>query len=202
MMTVSPQLRSVGLLLGPLFLLGTGLWLQPEESRVPYDVARYADHPPLAHTGGFGEPTCRACHFGDGEEELEGTLMVDGVSSPVHSGRTTELTITLRAEMERSGFMLAVRDSDGTQAGRLSPGDTARVAVHTVDSTNVQYAHHTLSGTDVRQPKRAVWRVHWTAPETATDSVLVHVSANAANDDASEFGDNIYTTTVRTHVEQ
>jgi len=33
--------------------------------------AGFPDGPPPAHTGGFGEPTCRACHF-DGDLNAEG----------------------------------------------------------------------------------------------------------------------------------
>lgn len=198
----TPYLGLVAVALAPLLLVGGAVWTYEPENWVPRSQGSvYAEHPPLAHTGGFGEPTCQACHFGGTEDELDGSLTVEGMPVPVQSGRTYELTIALRAEMTRSGFMLAVRDADGTQAGRLSVGDTARVAVHAVDSTNVQYAHHTLSGTEVREPNRAVWRVQWTAPDLPSDSVFLHVSANAANDDASEFGDDVYTEALRMSVE-
>lgn len=79
------------------------------------------------------------------------------------------------------------------------PLDTSRVAVDTADSSDVQYAHHTLAGADVSGAETS-WSVQWTAPEAAGDSVRVHVSANAANDDASEFGDDVYTTRAHTVV--
>lgn len=168
----------------------------PDVSREP----RYAEHPPLGHTGGFGEPTCHACHFGGEVNGGEGTLAVKGLPPFVRPGHSYRIAVRLTAEMKRAGFMLGVRTADGTQAGRLSPVDTVRAAVHRVDSTGVQYAHHTLAGTELRDPNRAVWRLRWTAPAAAGDSVVVHVAANAANDDASEFGDNIYTVVERARV--
>jgi hypothetical protein len=38
-----------------------------------------------------------------------------------------------------------------------------------------------------------VWAVEWTAPAQALADVAIHVAANAANDDNSEFGDHIFT---------
>lgn len=163
---------------------------------------RYAEHPPLGHTGGFGEPTCHACHFGGEVNGGEGTLAVTGLPPSVRPGHSYRFAVRLSAEMKRAGFMLAIRTADGTQAGQLSPVDTARAAVHRVDSTGVEYAHHTLAGTELRRPNRAAWQLQWTAPATVGDSVVVHVAANAANDDASAFGDDIYMTVARAMIEK
>lgn len=183
------------LLFGPLMLVGSGVLCVPVPEAS--SAGRYAEHPPLAHTGGFGEPTCHACHFGDGVNAGDGRLTVEGLPDDVAPDSTHRFSVHLTGSMERGGFMLSVRQSDGRQAGRVSPVDTGRVAVHSVDSTGVQYAHHTLSGTKLTGEKRATWQVEWSTPDRVGDTVLVHVSANAANDDASEFGDDIYATTVR-----
>lgn len=193
-------LRFVGLLVGPVLLIGSSVWVRALSSPTGSPTPRYAEEPPLGHTGGFGEPTCHACHFGGAVNEGGGELTVDGLSTPVRSGHTYELTVTLRASMERSGFMLALRRPDGTQAGRLAPVDSGRVTARTVDSTGVQYVHHTGTGTNLAETDRATWTVRWTAPASA-DSVVAHAVANAANDDASEFGDDVYTTTVQAAVE-
>jgi len=182
------------LLLGPLLVMA-GLVSSralPERGDV-LGPGAYAEHPPLQYTGGFGEPTCQACHFGAAVNAGDGTLTVDGLPEAVQAGERYRLTVTLAAAMERSGFMLAVRHLDGRQAGTLAPVDTARVSVGTPDSTAVQYAHHTLAGTTVPGSERTTWTVQWTAPAVPGDSVVVHVAANAANDDASAFGDDVYT---------
>lgn len=189
-----------GVLIGPMVLLGT-VWVLTASPASPSPSA-YAEHPPVGHTGGFNEPTCHACHFGGELNAGEGELSVEGLPSGVQPGATYQLTFTLRAEMERSGFMGAVRFADGTQAGSLTPVDTSRVTVETVDSTGVQYAYHTLTGTEVSGAS-AEWSVEWTLPEqVSADSVVVHVSANAANGDDSEFGDDVYSIERRAAVEE
>lgn len=200
-MDVRPAVRCIALLGGQILLLGVGLWLRAPSADGQGEVGRYAQQPPLAHTGGLGEPTCQACHFGSGVNEGSGQLTIDGLPAPVRPGQTYELTVTLRASMQRSGFMLALRWPDGTQAGHLTPVDTSRTVVRTVDSTGVEYAHHTQAGTALSGTDRATWTIRWTAP-SAADSVVAHAAANAANDDASEFGDDVYTARVRAAVER
>lgn len=196
MMVSVPTLR-LSLLAAPVLLVGTGVWMHPPPDATPADGVVYAEHPPLAHTGGFGEPTCRVCHVGRDGTGGDGSLGVDGLPDMARPGHAYRLSVQLDAPMKRAGFMLAVRHLDRTQAGRLSPLDTARAAVHTVDSTGVQYVHHTPEGTALPESDRATWHVRWTAPDAPVDTVLIHVVANAANDDASEFGDEIYTRTRR-----
>lgn len=192
MMVSVPTLRFLLLLAGPVLLLGTGVWIHRPPEATPAEDLGYAEHPPLAHTGGFGEPTCRACHVGEDGNGGDGSLVVNGLPDAPRPGHTYRLSVQLVAPMKRAGFMLAVRHPDRTQAGRLSSLETGRVAVHTVDSTGVQYAHHTLKGTTLPESDRATWHVRWTAPDVPGDTALIHVAANAANDDASEFGDKIY----------
>lgn len=195
------HLRLIALLCGPLVVVAIGVG--PAGQTRPTDRpvhASYAEHPPLGHTGGFGEPTCHACHFGGEENGGQGTLSIEGLPSTVRPARAYRVTVRLSAAMKRAGFMLSVRGHDGTQAGSLVPVDTSRTAVRTVDSTGVQYAHHTLQGTELTDPNGVAWRVQWTAPPPSVDSTVFHVAANAANDDASEFGDDVYATAVRTRV--
>lgn len=196
-----PSFRLAVLLCVPLLVVGIGMGMQGSpDFGESVTHAPHAEHPPLAHTGGFGEPTCHECHFGGELNGGDGTLSVEGLPTSVHPGRSYRVSVRLSAEMRRAGFMLSVRGTDGRQVGSLASVDTVRTAVHTIDSTGVQYVHHTLRGTNLSTRGRAEWRLRWTAPPTAGDSVVVHVAANAANDDASEFGDDIYTTQLRTRV--
>lgn len=197
----TPSFRLAALLCVPLLVVGIGMAMQGSlDSGESVTHAPHVEHPPLARTGGFGEPTCHECHFGGELNGGDGTLSVEGLPSSAQPGRSYRVFVRLSAEMERAGFMLAVRGTDGKQAGSLVSVDTVRTAVHTVDSTGVQYAHHTRRGTNLTTRRRAEWRVRWTAPSTVGDSVVVHVAANAANDDASEFGDDIYATQSHTQV--
>lgn len=189
-------LQLLGLLAVPVAVLGSGLWLEgPSHRRTNTEWLSYDRQPPLAHTGGFGEPTCHACHFGRPVNGGSGKLLVKGVPETVAADTAYRLTVTLVDSMQKGGFMLSIRGPDGRQAGRLGPVDSARVTVRSPVSSSVQYAHHTLAGTQLTATNRVSWSVRWTAPAVVEDSVLVHVAANAANDDASEFGDDVYAIT-------
>ncbi len=110
----------------------------------------------------------------------------------IGSGWTGLIVVFLIPAARRDGFQLAVRNSSGIQAGALQ-SDDVRTIVSTVDSTGVQYAHHTPPGTALPAPDTARWTPHGRAPKSA-QNVILNVAANAANDDASEFGDFTYTT--------
>ena len=75
-----PRVQLATLLLGPFLLLGGSVGVQ--EAVAPPRQPVYAEHPPLGHTGGFGEPTCHACHFGGEVNGGDGTLAVDAAVNP------------------------------------------------------------------------------------------------------------------------
>ena len=152
----------------------------------------YRDGPPPAHTGGFGEPTCRACHADNPLNDPAGSLAITGVPAVYAPGDTHRVTIFLRrAGMRRAGFQLSARFSDGRQAGTLRVVDS--MATITGGATEVRYVHHTRAGSRLSRADTAQWTLEWVAPRRAPDVVEFHVAANAANDDNSEFGDFIYT---------
>ena len=96
--------------------------------------------------------------------------------------------------MAAAGFELAARFADGVHAGRQA-GRFARVDDRvglTPDTSGVTYVHHTRAGTSPSSPDTAAWVFEW-IPPAAGGRVVFHASANAANGDASEFGDNVYT---------
>lgn len=168
----------------------------------PEPSALYADRPLPGHTGGFDEPTCRACHFGEPLDAPGGALAFAGVPERYEPGETYRITVELKKPgMQRGGFQLAGRFAEGAgvgkQAGTWRPVDTERIAVTRVDSSDVEYAHHTPVGTTLVHPDSAKWTLEWTAPEEARGAVVFHAAANAANDDASAFGDFIYTQVAR-----
>lgn len=158
----------------------------------------YRDGPPPGHTGGFGEPVCNECHFGSPLNDATGTLAIEA-PSVYQPGQAYRLVVRLEQPvMEAAGFQLAVRFADGersgSQAGGIGPADD-RTAV-TVDTTGVVYSHHTVTGAALTAPGTARWVLDWVAP-LAESPVIVHAAANAANDDASEFGDLVYTASRR-----
>lgn len=158
----------------------------------------YVDGPPPAHTGGFGEPTCHACHFDGPIDDPVGGLALEDVPPAYEPGRRYAIRVVLtHPEMGRAGFEMAARFAEGADAGAPA-GDLgapdARVEVTRVEASGVPYAHHTEAGSALTSDNGAAeWTVEWTAPETADARVVFHAAANAANDDISEFGDHIYT---------
>jgi len=164
--------------------------------------AHYVSGPPPAHTGGFGEPTCYACHMEAEPNTGTGTLVLRGLDGVYEPGTAHRIAVELTSPgMQRGGFQLAVRFAEGSaagkQAGTLRVVDE-RVAI-TTDTTGVQYAHHLEAGTDLVAPDTARWILEWTAPPRGAgdDVVVFHIAANAADDDASPFGDLIFTDSVR-----
>ncbi len=172
--------------------------------------ARFKEGPPPAHTGGFGEPTCRQCHSDAGLNEPGGRLAISGLPSAYVPGRTYELAVALeRAGMLRAGFQLAARfaagASSGRQAGVLSPTD-ARTAVVSDSVTHVSYIEHTLAGTALTTVEATRWTFRWTAPAGSGGerggAVVIHVTGNAVNDDDSPLGDFIYASVVQVAAER
>ena len=159
-------------------------------------MTAYREGPPPAHTGGFGEPTCAECHFGGPVNADGGTLTID-VPVTVEPGRTYRIAVELaHPEMAVAGFQIALRfaegEAEGEQAGALRPVGP-RTAVTTDTVTGVQYGHQTPAGAGLSGASETRWVLEWEAPKTAA-AVVAHAAANAANDDASEFGDDIFTT--------
>lgn len=159
----------------------------------------YRESPPPGHTGGFGEPLCNECHFGAPLNAGGGMLKVDA-PAVVDGDASYEIHVALtHPDLAAAGFQLTVRfahgDGAGRQAGTLEALDP-RTAVTVDTATGVQYAHQTAVGSSLTGDREAHWTVRWTTPRRPAD-VMVHVAANAANDDASEFGDFIYADSTR-----
>ena len=165
------------------------LWLLLAAARTPHP-----DFPPTAHTGGFGEPTCRQCHQGQELNAPGATLRITGVPARWQPRKAYRIIVMLRKDsLARAGFELAARfGATGASAGVLIPYDTLLTMI-TRDTTNgVPYAHHTLAGTRIaRAPAR--WVLLWTAPLGGSGDVVFNAAAVASNDDNSNLGDAVYT---------
>jgi hypothetical protein len=159
-------------------------------------VPLFKTGPPPGHTGGFGEPTCRACHSDAGLNEPGGDLTIAGAPASYEPGRTYDLEVVLRrAGMLRAGFQLSARFTEGTTAGVLAPGDERSVVIRDTVS-RVRYIEHNLVGSAL-VGDAGRWMVRWTAPGSARGVVVFNTAGNAANDDDSPLGDFIYTGALR-----
>lgn len=154
----------------------------------------FRDGPPARVTGGFGEDTCAACHFGNALNEGAGKLTLAGFPESFEPGRTYALELTLeRPGMKAAGFQLATRQADGkTQAGRIevAPSDQASIAL--LEERGVQFAHQRAPATPAAGESATRWRLSWTAPES-DGPVTLHVAAVVGDGDESQAGDFVYT---------
>lgn len=184
----------------PLLTLALGMvWdsISIAEKHTVTHSYSYPEHLTGAFTGGFGEETCHSCHFDYPLNHEEGSLYVEGFPQTYQSGQSYMIYIQVeRPELAKAGFQLSARFSDGRQAGMFSPqSDRTQFTESVPDS--IQYLQHSARGTEGNGENSNTWQLKWIAPSSGQDTVFVHLSANAANGDASEFGDFILTKTLR-----
>ncbi len=157
---------------------------------VHHAFTTHAYGPPAAHTGGFGEPTCRECHSEFDLNAPGGRVELEGLPPSYEPARSYPIVVSLHSSgMAAAGFQLSARFEDGRPAGALI---AVGPRVEIVDSAGVLYAQHSPDGTRSDTPEVARWTVEWVAP-SAERRVLFHVAANSANGDNSPLGDLIYT---------
>jgi hypothetical protein len=150
----------------------------------------YEDGAPPAHTGGFGEPDCSACHSDSEKNAPGGSLQVEGLPTAYAAGEQYRLSILLQhPDLASGGFQLALRTAGGEPAGELlSPSDRTQV----VTEAGQPYLQHTREGLRTDSDGSIRWELQWRTPESA-EPVVLNIAANAANDDISALGDFIYT---------
>ena len=143
------------------------------------------------HTGGFGEPNCRACHYDYDLNEGPFVIRMDSLPASYEPERQYTLQLLVRhAALKRGGFQLTARFEDGSAAGKLGTADSTLLRIQSW--RGIDYLSHTVAGADQVRGDSVVWRFTWTAP--ASDKrVVFNVAVNVANQDASEFGDRIFT---------
>jgi hypothetical protein len=144
-----------------------------------------------AHTGGFGEPSCHACHFDYVVNEGDVRVTFDSLPANFEPERSYRLQLRVQhPELKRGGFQLSARFDDGTPAGSFVIPDTSLLRVQRAKS--VDYLSHTMKGSDQLVGDTAVWNFEWVAP-AASRRVVFNLAVNVADQDASQFGDRIYT---------
>lgn len=156
----------------------------------------YPDGPPPGHTGGFGEPTCRVCHFEHALNAPGASLDVEGWPDEIIPDALYRLTVRVGGEgIGAAGFQMSARFASGLRAGSnagMLKSIDDRTAVRRDARTGIAYAQHVESSIAPSSGDVVEWVVDWVAPSAAEEAILLHVAANAANGDASEFGDRIY----------
>lgn len=153
----------------------------------------YRDGPPSAHTGGFGEAHCGACHFDAPVDDAVGAATIEAPTR-YQPGTVYDVVITVQhPDLAAAGFQLAARFATGPSAGRQAGGlEAIDPRAHVVHApSGIAYASHTEAGANPAERGVGRWVVRWTAPPSR-DDVVFHLAANAADGDGSEFGDHLY----------
>ena len=158
----------------------------------------YPEHLTGAFTGGFGEETCRSCHFDYDLNPDGGSLSVTGIPGEISVKQTIKIKITIeREELGAAGFQLSARYKDGSQAGTFLIEDESRLMFSDAVPDSLRYVQHTNEGTNPSKENKNSWMVRWQAPKSPQGPVIFNIASNAANGDQSEFGDFIYTKETR-----
>lgn len=162
-------------------------------------LSGYAVGAPAGFSGGFGEPSCHACHFSAEPNSGPGRLTISGVPEHFAPGRQYPITIALTSPaMKLAGFQMTARfEAGGAQAGSLTPGQGEQERVGVADQGGIQYVSQRKAGTSPTPDKSVKWNVIWTAPTAADRAVIFHVAANAANGDETAEGDHVHTLAVK-----
>jgi hypothetical protein len=160
----------------------------------------YPEHLDGAYTGGFGEETCRSCHFDYDLNMDGGSLTVDGLDEIYNPGQVVPITVTVQSEqLEIGGFQMSARFEDGSQAGSFKYTGDELIFTPGIEGP-IQYIQHSNEGTVPENGRSKSWSFNWVAPENGA-TVLFNVSANAGNYDDSSFGDWIYSKEITVNTE-
>lgn len=185
----------VRIFLLPLITLVMGLLLGQGQLELNSDIDHitYPEHLTGAFTGGFGEQTCRSCHFDYDLNPEDGSLQVSGIPEEISGGERMEISITVKREnLGRAGFQISSRFEDGSQAGQFEAEGNDRIMFSKSVPDSLQYLQHSKTGSEPSDPNQNTWEITWKAPDKANRKIVFNIAANAANGDQSEFGDYIF----------
>ena len=162
---------------------------------------------PVAHTGGFGEPTCgrSGCHRVE-PAPPSNTASVRIEVGPYVPGASQEVRVILESAFAtRRGFQLTARrrNNHALSAGSFDAGNSTFVSVRCPNDSfapcaagQAQYVTHTSLGTNAGGPAdRHIWGFSWVPPASDVGPVDFAVAALAANNDKGTNGDVTATAT-------
>jgi hypothetical protein len=168
-------------------------------------LAAYAYHsgPDKGYTGAPGDIqeglACAACHDTYHTPNVgPGRIQIINNPAVYQPGQSYTITVTVQDPSRRRwGFEMTAIDKDGMRAGTFAPlGPDTQIATTGSDVLNRQYIEHTAAGTFPGTTGGHSWQVRWTAPDKDIGTVRFYAAGNAANNDGTNQGDYIYTTSV------
>lgn len=171
---------------------------------MPVLMFGFSTGPPGARTGApvDGGTTCNACHRTGTLNDGKGKLLIS--ASAYTPGAKQKITVTLsHPEAQRWGFEITARlMSDETKkAGTfVVPADLRMVCGPTATAApcgdTVEFVSHLQPQTGAGTGAGRTWEFEWTAPDTNAGGVVFYAAGNAANNNSTNAGDFIYTTSL------
>ena len=139
---------------------------------------------PFSHDGAPGRPDCTSCHFDGDAVQQSAALRLEGAPARIAVGEQYSLELVYSGDASAAGFVLSAW-IDGAPAGAFeNPGDGLHASGASIRSEQPRE----------RQGDSIRWRFSWRAPAAITCKCapVFYIALNAANMDASPFGDTIY----------
>lgn len=159
---------------------------------------------PASHTGAPNEKTCATSGCHDDNAVNNGTALLD-VSlgenvDKIIPGKTYPIKIRITdPNVSRFGFQIVALESK-TSKNEGVFGTVDSVRTQTVKNAyglkERNYVTYTFNGTDAVSAGVGEWIVNWTAPLSFKKSITFYVAGVSANDDMSDKGDKVYTTSL------
>ena len=156
---------------------------------------------PVSSSGAPDEVTCAntGCHdnFTANTGNAHLSLSIGNNLSEYVPGQTYPVTVTIsETGINRFGFQLvAIKNNDSLNAGELIVTDTVRTQLITnlIALTDRKYITYTYAGTEPYSSGLGQWTFNWTAPLQDVGPVTLYVGAVSANNDHTDGGDHVYT---------
>lgn len=159
---------------------------------------------PASHTGAPEEKTCATsgCHDDNAINKGTASLSVSLGENVDHiiPGKTYPVKIRITdPNVNRFGFQIVALESKSlNNEGVFSIVDSIRTQTvkNAYGLKERNYVTYTFNGTDAVSSGVGEWVVNWTAPSSLRKPVTFYVAGVSANDDMSDKGDKVYTTSL------
>ena len=163
-------------------------------------VYAFSSSPPPGNTGApipgtIPEGTCASCHRGSNNPP--GSVKITGLPQNYTAGTRYSLTVTVAESGKmRWGFQITAIRDDGSAAGTFMVTDSGRTQMvnGSAGGRTRNYVQHTFNGTQRGTRDTASFTLDWVAPSSDLGRITFYAAGNAANNDGSSSGDNIYLT--------
>ncbi|PCH67739.1 MAG: hypothetical protein COC01_05125 [Bacteroidetes bacterium] len=158
---------------------------------------------PASSTGAPNEETCytSGCHDDVGLNSGSGILSLEIDQNPIKyvAGQTYSITVSItRENIERFGFEILALDDNEENTGEFLITDSDRTQIISGSLTNEsrKYVTYKYAGTKAVSTGLGEWSFDWRAPENYYGNITFYVAGVAANNDATDSGDEVYTESV------